>query len=454
VAVANVLYEGSQANWIDGITALDIVGNDLVAKYGTATLTKALKELSAENADLGRLAVVLDEVLDPSVIEDLKGLVDSAEEAADLFDKAPETANALVDAQGVILDQVRGRTRGYLARQDWGVSPAGPSGARGPEHWYGDAKLWLDQNLPSLDPRPAARKIDERAPRPTLSEPKPGVVKASTTDSAAGKSSGWKRFSAWLDELFPKPKTDVVDVPHNYQVWGRGYGTTIDQGSVDGFSGYDASVYGGIVGVDRRFNNLLLGLGGGYARTSLDGKEDQDSAADTGYGVIYAAVNSEKAYLDMNVSYSLNSVETDAYEYEGDFDAYAVSASVGAGLGIGMFNDALVLTPEVSLQAVYYDRDSYTETAPVGPDKEWAAYDETSYQSTLGATLTSIRRIENFNLDMEVQPELRTHWIHDFNDQFDDASYVLGGLDTFSVTPQARDDYSAYLVSGKLIHRF
>jgi hypothetical protein len=101
-----------------------------------------------------------------------------------------------------------------------------------------------------------------------------------------------------------------------------------------------------------------------------------------------------------------------------------------------------------------------------------------------------IKQIESFNLEMEFQPELRAHWLHEFNNEMDDDSYKMvgvpnGGQD-INVALQAREedlikvgggvrfstwdsnttefgldldgvigeDYSAFIVSGKVMHRF
>ena len=150
----------------------------------------------------------------------------------------------------------------------------------------------------------------------------------------------------------------------------------------------------------------------------------------------------------------------------------------------------MLFTPEVSLLTTYYDRESYTETSSaVGPypDKEWDAYSEWSYLCSLGATFSMVRHIESLNLEMEFRPEVRVHWLHEFNAEMDNPTYLqVGGVNSIGVSLQAREedlikvgtgirfskwdsdtlefgldidgafgqDYAAYIISGKLLHRF
>ena len=88
---------------------------------------------------------------------------------------------------------------------------------------------------------------------------------------------------------------------------------------------------------------------------------------------------------------------------------------------------------------------------------------------------------------MEFRPEVRAHWLHEFNADMDNPTYIMeGGTSIIGVTLQAREenliklgtgirfskwdsdtlefgldldgafgqDYAAYIISGKLMHRF
>jgi len=285
----------------------------------------------------------------------------------------------------------------------------------------------------------------------------------------------------------------AVDIPPGYEAWGRGYGSYFNQGETAGFGGYDATVGGAVLGADKKFSNLLLGLGGGYAHTTLQENWGRVSESDTLYGTAYAALNSEHTFLEVSGNYAFTDVTTGADprvgDYEGDFNAYTASLYLGGGIGFSTFKDSVLITPEASLLTTFYDRDGYTENAlstdGSWPDKIYDAYDQTSYLSSLGLTLSMIEKIESFDLEMEFQPELRAHWLHEFNAEMDNETYIMAGSPQEAVL-QAREenlaklgggvrfsswesdsleigldidvvlgeDYEAYIGSAKLLHRF
>ena len=106
---------------------------------------------------------------------------------------------------------------------------------------------------------------------------------------------------------------------------------------------------------------------------------------------------------------------------------------------------------------------------------------------SIGATISILSKFESFNIEVEFQPEIRAHYLHDFNAEMDDENYTMvGGVNDISVSLQAREedlfklgggvrfskwennhtefgldldgtfgaDYEAIILSGKLIHRF
>ena len=246
-----------------------------------------------------------------------------------------------------------------------------------------------------------------------------------------------------------------------------------------------------MVGLDKRFNNLLVGLGGGYAYTTVNGNLGNDAKADTGYGTVYVAVNGEMGFLDLSANYAFNDVKTEGspvFGYTGKYTANTVSFYVGGGRDFEL-GKSLLFTPEASLLSTYYDREGYTETSSsVDPyaHKVWDAYDQWSYLGSVGATLSTTRKMDSLNMKMEVQPEIRAHLLHEFNAEMDNPLYSAGTVNDISVTLQAREedllkvgagirfskwesdtlefgldfdgvfgqDYTAYVFSGRLLHRF
>lgn len=475
-----VTYLGSGGSWAGGITALDIVGNDLVGTYGYVAFEKALGlEPGMEGYDA---AAALTEFTDIANTDDeyaplLNLSLDEAERTITEITRGPEMANALMHLQGVFSDQIRDRTRSYLRQKDWGGAAShAPQGAMGPDLWESTMD-GLNENLPSWDISQTARNIDDSLPR---------------LDRQGAHEAPAKQPYAHT----PQSERNKIEIPSAWQAWGRGYGSYFDQGETDGFGGYEATIGGGAFGVDKRFDHMLLGLGGGYAKTDLTGEWGSNGEADTVYGTVYTIMAAERAFLEFNANYAFNDVETkdsNVTQYEGEYDAYSVGMYVGGGVGIPVFGSVL-LTPEASMLASYYDRESYTETSPVPapgayPDLLWDDYDQWSYLGSLGATLSMIGQIDSFNLEMGFQPEIRAHWLHEFNAEMDDDALVMdpGGIATpLGVALQAREedlvklgagvrfskwgsdtlelgldfdvvlgeDYEAYVGSAKLLHRF
>lgn len=479
MSFADVSYEGTAASWVEGIVALtNDSAHQLIGTYGTQRFEDALKldsdsEFGKAMSDLSDYTGIEDTGKDEYV--SLKALSDDEayNTLAEGYVRTPEMANALINLQSVFADQIKDRTRSYLRHENWGnVASHAPQGAQGPEAWN-NSMDWLNERLPKWE---SSKTMTSHSDTPGYPSKPPAKAKAHS----------------------PKTSRDKIEIPPTYQVWGRGYGAFFDQDATTGFAGYEASVGGGVIGLDKRFNNLLVGLGGGYAQTVVDGNSGSDGDANTGYGTAYAAITGEKTFVDFNVNYALNDVETEGdplLGYTGDYDANTVSFYVGGGLGLDW--GSVLFTPEASLLTTHYDRESYTETSSATddyPDKEWDAYSQWSYLGSLGATLSMVQKIENFNIEMEFQPEVRAHWLHEFNADMDDPTYkmtdpggvIVGGPNTIAVALQAREedlikvgagvrfskwdsdtlefgldfdgafgqDYAAYIISGKLMHRF
>ena len=455
-----VNYVGSGGSWMGGITSLEATTTQLIGTYGYVSLNKALGTTPGSDFDnaMTDLTAFLDanDFNNPTNYVAFKGMGDAADVIlADAYVRAPEMANTLIQLQGVFADQIKDRTRSHLRQQEWGsVASAAPQGAQG----WDSSMDWLNDRLPKWDAREA---MDMNGP--------PKAAEAHAPKASRGK----------------------IEIPATYQIWGRGYGARIEQDATTGFGGYDANVGGGVVGMDKRFNNLLLGLGGGYAHTTVNGNWGSDGEADTGYGTVYAAVTGEKTFFDFNINYAFNDVETESssvMQYEGDYNASTVGFYVGGGMGFDW--GRVLFTPEASLLTTYYDRESYTETSVADDlyaDKQWDDYNEWSYLTSLGATLSMIGQIDSYNLDMEFRPEVRAHWLHEFNAEMDNPTYMMvGGVNSIGVSLQSREedlikvgtgirfskwdsdtlefgldidgafgqDYAAYIISGKLMHRF
>ncbi len=484
--------------WLLGINGLTNVMEggryNLYATYGQLSLEKVFEDyadLEAAMAQLGPI-VIADSDLSAYVAATWTDIEGAAADMTEGFVRTPEMANALIGLQGVFADQFKERTRSNLRYKNFGSSTTyTPTGAAGPSEWYDNTVQWMDDHLPKWDAKGAARKAADSAPMPNI-EGEPAAVGKAYNSSSAGRTGGYEEFQ---DELRTRtPGAEPIEVPETYQLWGRGYGSHASQDDTDGHSGYGTTIAGGVVGFDKRFEQMLIGLGGGYARTKVEGNGGNDGDADTVHIMGYWAHNSESFYMDAMVNYAYNDVSTESVSttgYESDYDAHSVGLSLGIGYGISFLKDKWLLTPEASYLGTYYSRGSYTETSSLStpfPDKKYDSYDQWSHLTSVGATLSTIGVIESFKTELEFQPEIRVHWLHEFNADMDADSYLMqGGTgDPIMVALQAREedlirlgagvrfsewgndttefgldvdgaigqDYHNIIVSGKFLHRF
>ena len=511
---------GVDAFWLYGISDLHVVTNgglELYARYGIQDLATAL---SAE----GDLAILLG-LMQP--------LVESSSDARDLligfgssdmasakltsgFLRTAEMANSLSSAQSVLADQIGLRTREHLRSYQL-AGKTGPEGARGPSSWWDQSMNWLGNRMPEFNMRDSMRSMQERAPSVSssgswteawpnvdvrdsmrsvsdqtgsidLSTEKPPVRKAWVSGSSeSAVPSGWVRaLSDRSPDLSPS-----LRLPTRYQTWGRAYVADVDQERVDGFDGYDASVVGGVVGVDRRFDQAVLGLAGGLSEMTVTGATGHNGEATSLQGTAYASYFTDLFYLNAHVSYAVSDVETTEVEdfgYSANYDANNLSFFVGVGFGLKSFNNSVLFTPEVSLLSTRYARDGYTSSSSNGfVDREFDSYDQWSHQSEVGAAVSMVRVLDSARLQMAFQPELRAHWVHQFEPEMDAESYrFTDSVDTLNAQLQAREEdlirlgagvrfwnwssqttefglnldhltggsYAEWMVSGHFIHRF
>ena len=89
-----------------------------------------------------------------------------------------------------------------------------------------------------------------------------------------------KRTSEMLMEtgryVKPSGAYDPAAAESQWHGWVSAYGNQGTRDAASGLSGYDVSTYGTILGVDKSFNNMVVGLSGGTAGSTID-QDDADS---------------------------------------------------------------------------------------------------------------------------------------------------------------------------------
>uniref|UniRef100_UPI003561C93E autotransporter family protein n=1 Tax=Pontiella sp. TaxID=2837462 RepID=UPI003561C93E len=229
-----------------------------------------------------------------------------------------------------------------------------------------------------------------------------------------------------------------IDEEKTMQGWVRAYGGKGSRDADGTFAEYDSSSWGTVIGVDKSFGNLLVGLAGGYARTDLDAGSAYQSDIDTYHGSIYSTFGGESCFLDVALTYGWASTEEESTLVSGEFDSQMYSAYIGAGYAFEL-GEKLALTPEASFLASFYDQEEYTRDSILG-NGTVQEYDTSSFLGSIGVNLATQHQIDWLNRGIAYIPEIRAHYIREFNADPDDFTYVLGGTSSsFAVRPRDED---------------
>ena len=416
--------EGMDAFWLYGISDIVVISNgalnELYAQYGMKNLGDALNAEGDLLTLMNLMQVEVETNVDLQNILINYGSQDVASAAITAgFLRTAEMGSSLSGAQSVLADQIGLRTREHL-RSFRLAGKTGPSGARGPASWWDRSMNRLHDALPNFNLRDSMRSAQDRMPEPSFSDERASVKKPWISGVQGG--------------AIPSFNSEIT-IPSHYQTWGRAYVADLDQESTGGFAGYDASVRGGVLGVDRRFDHAVVGVAGGMGKTIVTGADGHSGEADSLQSMAYASYFTDRVYLNAHISYARSDVETEGvsdFGYRSEYDANNLSFFVGAGVGYKMFNDAVLITPEVSLLSSKYSRDGYTSSSSMSQtlgfeDMVFDSYDQWSYQSELGVAVSSMKLIENTRLQLALQPEFRVHWVHEFEPDPDAERYQLSG---------------------------
>ncbi len=203
-----------------------------------------------------------------------------------------------------------------------------------------------------------------------------------------------------------------------------GFGSRDEDGSGAGFKdGYNVQSYGTVVGVDQAFGSLLFGLAGGYAGSTIEGDNNDQSDATTGYGLVYANYGVDDWFGDLVVSYGLTDIDNQSGT---EFGATSSIKASQTAFFIGGGNEAIdeasgtLFRSSLGLQVSQFAQDEYSEiSTSVGKDVE--AYDRMSYQSKVGVSIM----LPTENSKVKLESEIRAFWLHEFNTDEEFLNYTL-----------------------------
>ncbi|MBT8042464.1 MAG: autotransporter outer membrane beta-barrel domain-containing protein, partial [Pontiella sp.] len=200
---------------------------------------------------------------------------------------------------------------------------------------------------------------------------------------------------------------------------------------------YDAKTYGSVIGVDKNFGNLLIGLAGGAGVADIDAGDIYQADVTTYHGSLYSTLGGEDVFIDLALTYGSSETDSKNTIADDSFDSFIVSGYVGGGKSFNA-GESLKVTPEASLLTSYYEQDGYNRAGLI--QKTINAYDEWSYLASVGVSLSTRHQIDWMSNGLALIPEIRAHWLHEFNADLKDFSYTTGaGRQSFGVRPREED---------------
>ncbi len=236
-----------------------------------------------------------------------------------------------------------------------------------------------------------------------------------------------------------------LDEEKTAQGWIRVYGGKGTRDANDHFNEYDRTSFGTIIGIDKSFGNLLMGLAGGYARTDLNAGTAYKADVDTYHGSIYSTFGGESLFFDSALTYGLASTDEENDTTEAQFDSTIFSAYIGAGYAFNV-GETITITPEASLLASFYNQEDY-ERAGIPESGTVEEYNTTSTLGSFGVNLATQHQLDWLSHGIAFIPEIRAHYLHEFKGDPDDFTYVTGGT-TSPASVRSRDKHLFHLGFG------
>ena len=227
------------------------------------------------------------------------------------------------------------------------------------------------------------------------------------------------------------------------QGWIRGYKSSTSRDETSLFTGYDADTSGTIIGIDKRYGRLLIGLSAGITSSQINGGTTYGSSIDSTQMGIYASIGSEKSYFDFAYTQSDMDHEVNNRVLSNVNETYSATLNsfyVGVGQSIHL-NKRFKITPEASLLISTYDQDAYQRSGVyAGDTKQIASYSTDSQMLSLGATLSTKNQINWSNRGLTMIPEFRFHWLRELNPDLEDMRYTSSlGSDTLSIRSREKN---------------
>ncbi len=221
--------------------------------------------------------------------------------------------------------------------------------------------------------------------------------------------------------------------------WMKGFGYFGNQDAKDGYEGYDSSSAGLMAAYDLPLDReTRVGLGLGYARSTIDGKTfDTNTDFNTYQAMAYIGHESGPWFIDGNASFGWNdysgtrniifpgTASTADASYSGQ--DYTAFASTGYHLPAQEF----MVTPFASLQYTHMDLDGYTESGAGPIDLQVGSQSYDFLESGLGVKVERDFAYEG----NKYAPEAHLKWLHELNNPRVEqtGAFTVAGSPSFTV---------------------
>jgi len=219
--------------------------------------------------------------------------------------------------------------------------------------------------------------------------------------------------------------------PRSAALWGQAFGAGMNQNERQDVDGYDARIYGLMVGYDNWISpGVRVGVAGGYANTRIDGEGDTtqnhtdiDSYLIQAYGAVkgsgwYATGRTGFTWHDYDTQRAMTVPVDDVAKGSHNGDQLNASIEIGAP----MAHSGTVITPVASLTYSRLHQDGYSETSDGAMALAVGSQNNDSFVSGLG-----VKALVPIASDTVI--EGRALWLHEFADdaQVVNASFAAGG---------------------------
>jgi uncharacterized protein with beta-barrel porin domain len=218
-------------------------------------------------------------------------------------------------------------------------------------------------------------------------------------------------------------------VSNRWEVWADGFGLWGHQDKHDGFHGYNAKLYGGMLAAQGPiFRELSAGLGSGYANTEIHRAHDNNSRINMYDATAYLSYNPTRWYMDTSFSFDYNHYHDDRHIKFPGINRTAKANYNGqqyTGLlagGYRFYKWCSIFTPLTSLQYSHLHVNKYHEHGAGDLNLHVKKQNYNFLESSLG--LKAARPIQTRH--GVIVPEMHGLWLYDF---FSDS---MGVRSTFS----------------------